>query len=196
MRIISGSARGTKLRSLPNAALKPMLDRVKEPLFEILRHLLADACVLDLFSGSGALGLEALSRGARRCVFVEQDRALGRLTLQNARRCHLDDRCELVQADVLALPRRLPPGGHLAADLLLVDPPYALVDDPNGRATLFRTLEALVDAWVRPGAVAVLHHSPLPHAVWPTDRLSVWDKRVYGRSQLTFFDVAEDPADA
>ena len=70
MRIISGTARGTKLHSADTLVLRPMLDRVKESLFGILRDAVAGARVLDLFSGSGALGLEALSRGAESCVFV------------------------------------------------------------------------------------------------------------------------------
>lgn len=195
MRIIAGSARATKLESLPDPALRPMLDRVKEPLFSILRNLLEDARVLDLFSGSGSLGLEALSRGARSCVFVEQDPALLRLIARNAERCHLTDRCETMQADALAL--RAPRLGltGLPADIVLVDPPYALVDDADGRRRLFETLEGLVGVWVDPAAVFALHHRPMALTEWPTSRLAEWDRRVYGQSQLTFFEVSPDGAD-
>ena len=194
MRIISGSARGTKLRSAEATALRPMLDRVKESLFNILRHVVAGARVLDLFGGTGALGLEALSRGAADCVFVETDPALCRLLAENAARCGLEDRCALLQADVFALADR-PPAAGCPASLVFVDAPYAMVDDPNKRAELFRLLDGMAGTWIAEGAVVVLHHRPIPHAVWPTTRLAQWDRRIYGQSQLTFFDLAPEARD-
>ncbi|MHC4593295.1 MAG: RsmD family RNA methyltransferase [Planctomycetota bacterium] len=135
--------------------------------------------------------MEALSRGAESCVFVEKDPRLARLAMENAERCKLADRCELVQADVLDLPGCPSAPAVLPGDLVFVDPPYALVDDPNGRASLFRALEDLGGSWVADGAVVVLHHRPIPHAVWPTERLREWDKRIYGQSQITFFETSE-----
>jgi 16S rRNA (guanine966-N2)-methyltransferase len=195
VRIIAGQARGVRLDSAEVPALRPMLDRVKESLFNILRDCVAGARVLDLFSGSGSLGLEALSRGAEHCTFVEEDPLLVALAARNAGRCRLSERCEFLQADVMALPgvERLPAG--LPADLVFVDAPYALVDDPNRRAELFAVLDALVGRWMGADAVAVLHHRPIPYAVWPTRRLRQWDRRIYGESQLTFFELeAEDGA--
>ena len=195
MRIISGSARGTRLESVPNPALRPMLDRVKESLFNILREVAPQARVLDLFSGSGALGLETISRGAAGCVFVESDPQLARLLLRNVERCHVSDRCRLVRADVLRLPQRPLDGAGLPADLVFCDPPYAMVADPNARADLFEALERMVGAWIAPGALLMLHHAPMPYALWPTVRLAETDRRIYGRSQLTFFDVLKEGAD-
>jgi len=172
-----------------------MLDRVKESLFNILRELLPGARVLDLFSGSGALGLEALSRGAASCVFVESDPQLGRLILKNAEKCRLGERCRLVQADALRLPERSSNVADLPAGVVFCDPPYTMVDDPNMRSDLFAALEDLVGGWIEPGAVLVLHHRPAPYAVWPTDRMAETDQRIYGRSQLTFFDVARGESD-
>jgi 16S rRNA (guanine966-N2)-methyltransferase len=195
VRIIAGTARATRLQSLSDPALRPMLDRVKESLFAIVRNLLEGACVLDLFSGSGSLGLEALSRGARSCVFVEEDPALLKLIARNAERCHFADRCETVRADVLALgapPQGLP---GLPADLVFADPPYARVDEADERKRLFEALDGLIGAWVLPQAVLALHHRPMPLTEWPTARLAEWDRRVYGHSQLTFFEVREDAAD-
>lgn len=194
MRVIGGTASGVPLEAAQKAALRPMLDRVKESLFNILRNLIPDARVLDLFSGSGSLGLEALSRGARVCTFVESDRDLVRLIAANARKCRLQEHCRLVQADVLDLPKRTPPPDAGPADLVLVDPPYAMTDDPNRRADLFDALEEIVGEWITTRACLVLHHSPLPGAIWPARRLVQTDQRIYGRSQLTFFDV-EDAAD-
>jgi 16S rRNA (guanine966-N2)-methyltransferase len=189
MRIIAGTARGSKLKTLPNEALRPMLDRVKEPMFSILQHVVKDARVLDLFCGSGSLGLEALSRGAADCTFVERSRELIALAQVNAEWTHLADKAQFIESDVLALVVR-PPQGE-PADLVLADPPYAMMDDPNARARLFASIEALIGGWVAPNAIVVLHHRPLPFAIWPTKRLEQWDQRVYGQSQITFFDVVE-----
>ena len=83
MRIISGTARGTKLFTLDGTNTRPTLDRVKEPLFNILNFRLQDAIVLDLFAGSGALGLEAISRGATKAIFCEHDRNAANIIEKN-----------------------------------------------------------------------------------------------------------------
>ena len=195
MRIIGGSARATRLYSVTDPALRPMLDRVKEPLFAIFRHLVEGAHALDLFSGSGSLGLEALSRGASSCVFVEQHPPFLKLIRRNVERCRFEDRSEIVRADALRLRMPRPGLPGLPADLVFVDPPYALVDDADGRMRLFEMLDGLIGAWVAPEAVLALHHRPTPLAEWPSDRLAEWDRRVYGHSQLTFFEISREAAD-
>lgn len=189
MRVIGGSARRTKLRTLDLPHLRPMLDRVKESLFNIIRDSLEGALVLDVFSGCGALGVEALSRGAASCLFVEQDKKLVRLLGENVGKCHLSDRCRILRADFFSLPRRPPPARLLPADLVFVDPPYALVDDPNRRSGLFVTLEQMVGKWIGPVAVIVLHHQRMPHVLWPTRLMECFDRRIYGNSQITLFEV-------
>ncbi len=195
MRIIGGSAGGIRLESLDLDSLRPMLDRVKESLFNIIRLDVPGARVLDLFCGSGALGLEALSRGAESGVFVEQDPRLVELARENAELCALAERCRVLRADVLSLPVRLAPPSGLAAGLVFVDPPYAMVDDPNARARLFEALEGSIGRWIAPGGLLVLHHRPIPHAVWPARRLYQVDRRIYGQSQLTLFEVRGEEAD-
>lgn len=196
MRIISGSARGTRLQTRSVEGLRPMLDRVKEALFNILRADVPEAQVLDLFSGSGGLGLEALSRGASHCVFVERNRVLADLVRTNAEKCRLDDRCDILVADALSLPDREPPSAGVPATLVLADPPYAMVDDPEQRGRLFQALEALFGQWVADGAPLVLHHRPMEVTSWPAASLRETDRRVYGQSQLTFFVCAVGDADA
>ncbi|MFW6119221.1 MAG: 16S rRNA (guanine(966)-N(2))-methyltransferase RsmD [Planctomycetota bacterium] len=195
MRIISGSARGTRLRSLSDPQLRPMLDRVKEALFNILQFMLNGARILDLFSGTGSLGLEALSREAQCCVFVESDPDLAALIRENAAHCHLEEGCRVVMDDVLRLPRRRPPTECSPADIVLADPPYAMVDDPNERERLFATLHELKDSWIAPAGLIVLHHRPMPYAVWPSEALVETDQRIYGESQLTFLEWRSDPDD-
>jgi 16S rRNA (guanine966-N2)-methyltransferase len=188
VRIIAGTARGTPLVAPAGTDVRPMLDRVKESLFSIVHGLVPGAGVLDLFSGTGALGLEALSRGAASCVFVESEERLVRALESNAERCRLVSRCEFIRADALGLRHAEKAACGLPADLVFVDPPYEIVDDPNRRSGLFDVLEGLRCTWIGEGAVLVLHHRAMPFAVWPARMLASTDVRVYGRSQLTFFE--------
>lgn len=192
MRVISGTARGTKLRTLDLPHLRPMLDRVKESLFNIIRADVEGARVLDLFSGCGALGIESLSRGAKSCVFVEKDGRLTDLLAQNVKKCRMPEQCEIMQSNFFSLSARRPPEGMLPADLVFIDPPYVFVEDPNQRAELFTALEGMAGQWVGVGALMMLHHFPLPHAVWPTRLMECTDRRVYGKSQITLFEMCED----
>jgi 16S rRNA (guanine(966)-N(2))-methyltransferase RsmD len=195
MRVISGTARGTRLRTLEVPHLRPMLDRVRQALFNIIRSEVEGAVALDLFSGCGALGIEALSRGAASCTFVERDSRLASLLRENIEKCGLSARAHILRADVLALPGRRLPDGTCAADLVFVDPPYVMVDDPNQRADLFRILQDLMDSWIARGALLVLHHGPLPYALWPTRRMRCFDRRLYGNSQISLFKVGEEGSD-
>ena len=96
----------------------------------------------------------------------------------------------IMQGDCIDLMNAMP---EKSVDLVFADPPYEFVDDPNQRGRFFETIEALVPAWIAPGALLVVHHSPLPHAIWPTELLEDVDRRVYGRSQLSFFRVPGEP---
>ena len=123
MRIIAGEWRGRKLSAPAGDATRPTADRTRETLFSMLVSRLRDfegLSVADLFAGSGALGLEALSRGAATCLFVEQDAAAIRSLRANIAALRAQERCEVRAASVLALgPAKAP------LDLLLLDPPYA-----------------------------------------------------------------------
>jgi 16S rRNA G966 N2-methylase RsmD len=110
-------------------------------------------------------------------------------------KCHFEDCAEVLNADVMTMPVRFPPAGWGPADLVLADPPYAMIDDPNARGEFFRVLERMLDHWIAPGAILVLHHRPMPHAIWPSEQFEVWDQRVYGQSQITFFDAPGDGGD-
>lgn len=122
MRVVAGTARGRIIDAPPGRTTRPTSDRVRESIFNALGSLdvVADAVVVDLFAGSGALGIEALSRGAARATFVESDRSAVRVIQANLERCGFADRATVVAADV---PRFLGRGSRF--DLALVDPPYA-----------------------------------------------------------------------
>ena len=125
-RVIAGSARGTRLLA-PDAGTRPLGDRVKQTLFAILEPHLVDASVLDLFAGSGAGGIEALSRGADSAVLVERDAGTCRVIAEHLRRSGLAERARVVRADALAYLRRGADGDG-PFSLVLLDPPYADVE--------------------------------------------------------------------
>ncbi len=123
MRVIGGSAKGRRLATLRTLALRPTPDRVREALFAILGHRIDGARVLDLFAGSGAVGLEALSRGARTVVFVEMHQPACRLIDKNLWVCGLQERAAVRRGDVLkVLP--LLKMEERRVDLVFLDPPY------------------------------------------------------------------------
>ena len=122
MRIITGSARGCRLKTPQGQeTTRPTADRVKESVFNILGSMVQDRRVLDLFAGTGNLGLEALSRGAAAAVFA--DRTTADLIRENARRTRLEDRVQVLSGDVFAILRRLEAQGERFS-LIFCDPPY------------------------------------------------------------------------
>lgn len=122
MRIITGSARGTHLFTLPGDATRPTSERAKEAVFSMLQQKPMGARVLDLFAGSGQLGLEALSRGAKQAVFVDGAKEAVQILRKNAEKTHLADRAVISQSDALAYLRSC---REQPFDLVFLDPPYA-----------------------------------------------------------------------
>ncbi len=121
MRIITGTAKGCNLKTPKGMSTRPTSDRVKESLFSILGGEVEGTRVLDIFAGTGALGLEALSRGAREAVFI--DKATDKLIRENSQHCRLSDRAEILKGDVFAQLNRLSVQGR-RFDLVFCDPPY------------------------------------------------------------------------
>ncbi|HEX8645942.1 MAG TPA: 16S rRNA (guanine(966)-N(2))-methyltransferase RsmD [Thermoleophilaceae bacterium] len=120
LRVVAGEHRGRRLRTPPGRSTRPTSDRVREALFSILGPAVEGARVLDLFAGSGALGIEALSRGAESVTFVESDRAAAAAIRANLE--ELGERAEIAQRDALAWLRSPPPG--TAFEVVMLDPPY------------------------------------------------------------------------
>ena len=107
MRIISGKARGTKLYTLDGTATRPTLDRVKESLFNIIQNDIEDSTVLDLFSGSGAIGLEFLSRGAKRAVLCDSSKDAIKIIKQNVQKTHIEEKVEVNNMELNKIDERL-----------------------------------------------------------------------------------------
>ena len=120
MRIISGTARGRKLKEPQGLDTRPTTDKVKESLFNIIQFELEGRRVLDLFAGTGQLGLEALSRGAERCTFVDQRRESAALVRENVKLCRFEDRSLVAQEEALAFLCSC----KERYDVIFLDPPY------------------------------------------------------------------------
>lgn len=144
MRIIGGEFKRRRLTPPPNAEVsRPMPDRVKEAVFNLLRGHVEGEEIFEAFAGVGTMGLEAVSRGARRVVMVEKDRTIARILRENAEALGVgDERVEIVNGDALGSTAlaRCPQPVHL----VFYDPPYALVSDPARRGRTLRQFAALI----------------------------------------------------
>ncbi len=178
-RVIAGRAKGVRLAA-PGTGTRPLTDRVKETLFAILEPALEGAVVLDLFAGSGAGGIEALSRGAARATFVEHDAGAARVIEENLRRTKLAPQGRVVRRDAVAWLAAAEGAADGPFDIVLVDPPYA------DSAALERALE-LVAPLVRPGGRVIAKHfwrdPPPPTA----GLLASGRERRFGETALTFY---------
>jgi len=192
MRIIGGELRGRRITAPRGKATRPMLDRVREALFSTVQDWLEDGRVLDLFAGSGSLGIEALSRGAAKARLVERNPKTAALLSANLEALDLARRAEVVVGDAL---ERASWGKRSSADLILFDPPYPLLEDPNSRTEVLATVASLACEVLRPKGMLVFHaarRAVTPGAFDP--RLSV-KERVYGTNSLWYVqrDVGDKP---
>ena len=184
MRIVAGRHRGRRLHAPAGRDTRPTTDRTREAIFNILAHggwgadggsPVEGAVVLDVFCGTGALGLEALSRGARRALFLDT----GRAALE-AVRANVAELGEEARATVLRADATRPPAAREAATLAFLDPPY-------GQDLAPRALTALARAgWLAPGAVIVVEEAASA-AVVPPDGVTLLEERRYGDTQVLFF---------
>ncbi|NLL76008.1 MAG: 16S rRNA (guanine(966)-N(2))-methyltransferase RsmD [Clostridiales bacterium] len=122
MRVIAGTAKSLRLKTIEGLATRPTTDRIKETLFNMLQPYVADSAFLDLFSGSGGIGIEALSRGAKKVYFVENDKEAFACISQNVKHTGFDKKAVLLRQDVLSA---LSVISEKEADIIFMDPPYA-----------------------------------------------------------------------
>ncbi len=122
MRVIAGTARRLQLKSVEGTDTRPTTDRIKETLFNIINDELYDAVFVDLFAGSGGIGIEALSRGAAQAVFVEKNRRAVSVIRDNLEHTHFQDKGKVYLGDALSVIGRLTEYPHL--DVIYIDPPY------------------------------------------------------------------------
>lgn len=132
MRVITGTARGVVLKTPDGNATRPTADRVKEAVFSMLQFQIAGACILDLFGGTGQLGIEALSRGAKSATFVDVGEAACRLIRENLKRTNLAENARVVRSDYMLYLKRC----KEKFDIVFLDPPYAELFLENSLKTI------------------------------------------------------------
>ncbi len=184
MRIVGGEFRGRPLTTPRGRAIRPTSDRTREAVFNVIAHghgdRLAGARVLDLFAGTGALGLEAVSRGAASCVFVEEAAEGRALIRENVEALGLQGRTKIFRRDAT----RLGAAGTIAPfGLVFADPPY-------GKGLADVALKAArAGGWLEPGALCVIEEA-VDAAFEPGEGFALVDRRLYGDTVIRFLEAA------
>jgi 16S rRNA (guanine966-N2)-methyltransferase len=177
MRVIAGQYKGRRLQAPTWPGLRPTSDRLKETLFAILAPVVEGARVLDGFAGSGALGIEALSRGAADVVFVERDRRAAALVEDNLRHCGIASGYVMIRGEFASVLREL--SADRRFDLALLDPPYEDAEvDRELRAAALR---------MAPGGTLVLEHARRRQVPGRVEALALVRQVTAGASALAFF---------
>jgi 16S rRNA (guanine966-N2)-methyltransferase len=181
MRVITGRAKGRRLLAPKSKRIRPALDQVKEAVFNILFDV-RDTSVLDLFAGTGSMGIEALSRGASHATFVDDFISAIVLIKKNLERCGFKDHAAVIKSPVRAAIRRLSKLGK-KFDIVFVDPPYL-------KNLVRPSLEALSQSpIVGPGSIIIVEHHP-KEEVGEMEGLEITDSRRYGQTSITFLKPA------
>lgn len=177
MRIIAGSARGRVFDAPKGMDTRPTLDRVRENAFNILQMKVRGASVLDLFSGSGAMAFEAISRGAEKAVLVDCDRQAHLVQRQNAEKLRMADKCMILHCDWKQAVMQLV-SQKIAFDVVILDPPYAM----HNMSPVLEALRPLL----KQDAVILLEHEAKVFPATP-DGFELYDSRKYGVAGVSFF---------
>ena len=190
MRIVAGTAHGTRLDCPRGDKVRPTPEIARQAIFNILRDAVDGATVLDLFAGVGTVGIEALSRGAAWCVFVERSNAHKLYLERNLERCRVADRADVLLRDVFRCAEALARLGR-PPDIAFVGPPFPLLQDPAGRASLMALLDEFAQRrLLKPGCTVILQHDlrdPIPES---TPHLKAAGRRAYGRNVFTLYQAA------
>ena len=177
MRVISGKARGINLKTPDGLLTRPTIDRVKEALFSIINFDIPTSQVLDLFGGTGQLGIEALSRGAKSAVFVDQREDACRLIRENLRRTKLESDAKVVRGDYLDYLKRC----REQFDIIFLDPPYAEVFLENA-------LKCITEIDILQSGGIIVAERPLDKELpWEFEGYSRSKDYKYGRVLLTIY---------
>ena len=181
LRVISGSARGRKLKMVPGDSTRPVMDRVKEALFNILGTWVRGSRWLDLFAGTGSIGIEALSRGAEYCLFLDMAGAAIRTIHHNLETTDLAERAEVLRTDSLSYLRGNPPDEAFEA-IYIAPPQYK---------GMWRDALGLIDSkpdWLYPDGLAIVQIDPNEYEEVELEHLLLTDQRTYGNTMLCFYE--------
>ena len=179
MRIISGKARGTKLYTLEGLTTRPTLDRVKESIFNIIQSKIQDSTVLDLFAGSGAIGLEMISRGASKAILCDKSKEAIEIIEKNIEKTHMKDQVELYNLDFENCIDKVK---TIKFYIIYLDPPY-------NTNYISKALNKIVDLdIVKQEGLIIVETDDEPRILKEIDKIKVKivDKRKYGRATIIF----------
>lgn len=179
MRIISGKARGTKLYSLEGKNTRPTLDRVKESLFNIISQDIPESIFLDLFSGSGSIGIESASRGAKKAILCDNSKEAIEVIKKNVKKAHMEDNIEIYQKDYKTL---LEENIKDILDIIYIDPPY--ITD-----FAYKALEIIIKKkLINEKSLIIIETDREEEIIKQIEnlKLTITDKRKYGRIHLIF----------
>ena len=182
MRIISGTARGTKLYTLEGQATRPTLDRVRESLFNIIQNEIPNSIFLDLFSGSGAIGLEAASRGAKKVILCDKSKDAIKIKDKNIEKTHLKEKLELYNLDYEIL---LNTKIKEKIDIVYIDPPY----DSD---FAIKSIELIINKkLVNESSTIIIETDDEKRILEKLEKIQIeiTDKRKYGRAILIFLKI-------
>lgn len=175
MRVISGKYKGQKLYTA-TGHIRPTMDRIKEHIFSVLQDHLEGTLVIDLFAGSGSLGIEALSRGAREVIFVEKSFHSIQVLKKNLQRLQINENYQIIQSDVLSFLKK----NHQAADFIFADPPFR-----------WNKLNLLVELVFQkhnldPHGIFILEQEKSHKINWNLPAIEIIQQKIFDRSIITF----------
>lgn len=180
LRVIAGIAKGRHLKLVPGDGTRPIMDRVKESVFNIIGRGILQATFLDLFGGTGSVGIEALSRGAAQATFIDSSRVATQTIQANLEITRLNGRANLIRGDALAYLQTRPVSGF---DYIYIAPPQY--------AGLWIKALARIDAqpeWLNPDGWAIVQIDPKEYVEQTLERLTLIDQRKYGSTRLCFYE--------
>ncbi len=178
MRVIAGKAKGTKINSVEDVTTRPTLDRVKEPLFSIIQNYLEDANVLDLFAGSGALGIESLSRGSKQATFCDKSYKVIKILKENLKKARLEEQSIVIYKDY----KKCLEQAKNKYDIIFIDPPYKLDIGVDA-------IKKIIDLkLLAKEGIIILETDEEERDIKELEKLEIeiYDKRKYGRVKLLF----------
>ena len=179
MRIISGKARGTKLYTLEGTETRPTLDRVKESLFNIIQNDIEDAEILDLFAGSGAIGLEFLSRGARNAVLCDKSKDATEIIKRNVQKTHMEEKTQILNLDFETCLDKVK---NRQFDIIYIDPPYVT-------KYILKSIEKIIaQGNLKKEGIMILETDDEQRILREieSEEVRIVDKRKYGRATIIF----------
>lgn len=179
MRIISGKAKGTKLYTLQGDNTRPTLDRVKESIFNIIQSQIPEATVLDLFAGSGAIGLEMLSRGAKKAILCDKSKETIGIIKKNIQKTHMEEKVELYNIDFKECIEKV---SKEKFDIIYIDPPY----ETN---FIEKSLEKIIEKnIIQENGIIILETDDEKRIKKEIEKINVAiiDERKYGRANIIF----------